>query len=244
MTTRLAVLPARGGSKRIPRKNVRDFCGRPMLSYPLRAAVESGLFDCVHVSTDDPEVAAVAASLGQAPEFGRPDHLADDHTPLMPVLRYVVEQFQARGRHFDEVWLLMPCAPFVDASELLRASEVMNTHKGTRPLLAVARYPAPVEWAFEMSADQSLVPERPGMFAVRSQDLRPKYFDTGTFVAYPTRLIAESVGAGSESHFVGHEVDSTWVVDIDDEEDWRKAEELFRWKAASAGNTSREAGAT
>jgi CMP-N-acetylneuraminic acid synthetase len=81
------------------------------------------------------------------------------------------------------------------------------------------------------------------MFAVRSQDLKPKYFDTGTFVAYPTRLMKESVGAASENHLVRHEVDSIWMVDIDSEDDWRKAEELFRWRAASLESTHPEASA-
>src|SRR5437764_11044543 len=111
MVSRLAIVPARGGSKRVSDKNVRDFCGRPMIAHILGAARKSGLFDAIHVSTDSARIAGIVGDLGFATQFLRPSELADDFTPLMPVLRYVTDKFAKSGRHFDEVWLLMACAP-------------------------------------------------------------------------------------------------------------------------------------
>src|SRR5437588_12412635 len=115
---RIAVIPARGGSKRIKHKNIVDFCGRPLLTYSLAAAAESKLFDVVHVSTEDRAIADVAARYGYPPEFLRDEALADDHTGVIPVLRWVLERYAERGRNFDAVCLLMPTAPLIDADDL------------------------------------------------------------------------------------------------------------------------------
>ena len=113
---RLAIIPARGGSKRIADKNIRAFCGRPMIAHILDTARASGLFEVIHVSTESPRIASVVEALGFEVHFPRPiAQLADDKTPLMPVLRYVTETFQSRGQTFDEVWLLMACAPLIEA---------------------------------------------------------------------------------------------------------------------------------
>ena len=116
---RLAIIPARGGSKRIPNKNVRDFCGKPMLAHILSAARDSGLFETVHVSTENAAIASVAAEQGYPVDFMRPDNLADDYTAIMPVMKYVVDEYERRGRTFDQVWLLMACAPLIAASDLV-----------------------------------------------------------------------------------------------------------------------------
>src|SRR5260370_35100007 len=107
MTSRLAIVPARGGSKRIPDKNIREFFGRPMITHILNAARASNLFDLIHVSTDSTRISDAVTEAGFAPHFPRPDDLADDHTPLMPVLRYVTERFLEGGDRFYEMWLLL-----------------------------------------------------------------------------------------------------------------------------------------
>src|SRR5438874_1339312 len=101
MTRRLAVIPARGGSKRIKNKNIRDFCGKPMIAYVLEVARESGLFDKIHVSTESAEIRQTVERLGFAVDFARPAELADDHTPIMPVLKHVVTTYASRGQTFD-----------------------------------------------------------------------------------------------------------------------------------------------
>lgn len=226
--TRIAIVPARGGSKRIPNKNIRDFCGHPMISHILHTARSSDLFDVVHVSTEDARIAQVAEEFGFPVGFMRPAELADDHTPLMPVLRHVVETFAARSQRFDEVWMLMACAPLIDTDDLHNGANLFAQTGGRAPVMAVAAYPAPTEWAFERRQDGSLNPAQPGMFAVRSQDLTTKYFDTGTFYVYPERRVCESTGAGDDHGYVGLILSRHKAVDIDNEEDWQLAELIFR----------------
>lgn len=227
MTRRIAIIPARGGSKRIPLKNIRDFCGKPMIAYALQAARESDLFDVIHVSTDDARVRETVEQLGFPIEFMRPAELADDFTPLMPVHQYVLEEYGKRGQGFDEVWQLMPCAPFLEKEDLLAASRLMASFQRRKPVIAVARYPVPIEWAFRSSPDGSLTPVQPGMFAVRSQDLEQAYYETGALLVYPEPDVRYATGAGLDTNYAGYEIARHKAVDIDDEDDWRLAEALF-----------------
>lgn len=231
---RLAIIPARGGSKRIPDKNIRDFCGQPMITHVLGAARASGLFSKVHVSTESDSIRDVAAQFGFAPDFPRPTELADDHTPIMPVLRYAAQEYAKRGEHLDEVWLLMACAPLIDAKDLVSAATLFQQAGGQQPLLAVSEYPAPIEWAFSRSESGALIPVQAGMFAVRSQDLEKRYFDAGSFAVFPAQCVLASEGAGSDSGFIGYPLPKGTAIDIDDEQDWQLAEAIYRVKAARA----------
>lgn len=229
---RLAIIPARGGSKRIPNKNIRDFCGQPMITHVLTAARDSGLFAKVHVSTESESIQHVAAQFGFPPDFPRPAELADDHTPIMPVLRNAVQEYAQRGEHFNEVWLLMACAPLIDAKDLSSAATMFQLAGSEQPLLAVSEYPAPIEWAFSRSGNGALTPVQAGMFAVRSQDLEKRYFDAGSFAVFPASHVLESQGAGSDSGFIGYVLPKGTAIDIDDEQDWQLAEAVYRVKAA------------
>ena len=115
---RLAVIPARGGSKRIHKKNIKTFCGKPIISYSLEAAESSNLFDTIHVSTDCNEIAEVVTKLGYSIDFLRDPNLADDMTPIMPVLKWVISEYESRNIYFDEVVLLMPCSPMIESFDL------------------------------------------------------------------------------------------------------------------------------
>jgi len=228
LTRRIAILPARGGSKRIPNKNIRDFCGKPMIAYALDAARKSGLFECIHVSTDSRNIAEKVVELGFDIDFMRPADLADDHTPIVPVLKYVVEQYRERGHFFDEVVLIMPCAPLIDSSDLIGASALMEQFESRKQVLAVSPYPVPVEWAFDRSDNGILSPLQPGKFSIRSQDLGDKYFDVGMFCFFPENKILMAEGAGDDEAFVGYEVPKSRSVDIDNEDDWLFAEVIYR----------------
>jgi pseudaminic acid cytidylyltransferase len=227
MPSRLAIIPARGGSKRIPDKNIREFCGRPMIGHILQTAANSKLFDTIHVSTESHRVADVVQSLGHRIDFFRPDELADDHTPLMPVLRYVAETYAASGRRYDEIWLLMACSPLIESDDLIGASEFFRFSGGQRSVMTVAQYPAPVEWAYRRNDDGLLVPLRPEMLAVRSQDINPTYFDTGSFCIYPASTVLKSEGAGDYSAYVGYLLPRQKAIDIDSEEDLQLAELIY-----------------
>ncbi len=228
MNRRIAVIPARGGSKRIPQKNVRDFCGRPMISHIIDVALASGLFDEIHVSTDSHEIADLVRGLGIEVVFLRPLHLADDHTPIMPVLKFVLEEYLKRGSAFDSVAMLMACAPMITAANLRGAAALFDSHNGKQAVLGVAQYPCPIEWAFRLRPSDELVPIQPGMFSVRSQDLAPAYFDAGQFCFMSSERITASEGAGSDEGFLGYPIERHQAIDIDTMEDWRFAELIFK----------------
>lgn len=232
MTSRIAIIPARGGSKRISNKNIRDFCGKPMIAHILQAARASGLFDVIHVSTESGDIRGEVEKLGFRVDFMRPGELADDHTPIMPVLKYVADTYAAKGRVFDQVWLLMACAPLVAAHDLQQAAALFDRAGGHDPLLAVSEYPAPIEWAFSRAEDGKLTAVQAGMFALRSQDLEKKYFDAGSFAAFPAATVRASQGAGSDVGFVGYVLPKGRAIDIDDEADWALAEAIYRLRTA------------
>lgn len=227
MARRLAIIPARGGSKRLPDKNTRYFCGKPMIGHILETAIESKLFDLIHVSTEDSQVKEIVSRLGFAPDFDRPLELADDETPLMPVLRYVIKEYQDLGQEFDEIWALMPCSPLITAKDLLGAERLYRENTGRFAVMPVSSYSAPVEWAFELQHNKTLKPSDPGKFAIRSQDLIEKFHDIGAFYVLPPSMVMGSISAGNDTSYVGYHLPKRKSVDIDDEDDWELAEAIF-----------------
>jgi N-acylneuraminate cytidylyltransferase len=226
MVRRIAIIPARGGSKRIPDKNIRHFLGKPMISYILNTAEKSGLFDKIHVSTDSKKVIDVVKNFGFEIDFIRPDSLSDDHTSLMPVIKYVVKKYLSLGQHFDEIWLLMACAPLICPDDILKASELFDKYNGKASLLSITEYPAPIEWAFTKKISGELCPIQPGMFSKRSQDIEKKYYDAGAFVVFPVSEILSDNELGNDDNFVGYIIPKARAIDIDDENDWMIAEAL------------------
>lgn len=201
-----------------------------MISHILQAARESNLFDIIHVSTESSSISEIVESLGFRAEFMRPPELADDHTPIMPVLKYVTDMYALRGKVFDQVWLLMACAPLVESSDLQQAAQLFDRSDGSNPVTAISEYPVPIEWAFSRTSDGRITPLQPGMFAVRSQDLEKKYFDAGVFAAFPTACVQSSKGAGSDANFIGYVIPKGKAIDIDDEADWALAEAIYQMK--------------
>tara|TARA_Y100001980_G_C14556646_1_gene349049 strand:- start:4121 stop:4888 length:768 start_codon:yes stop_codon:yes gene_type:complete len=224
---RLAIVPARGGSKRIKNKNILNFCGKPMISYILDTAKRSNLFKKIHVSTDDNKIRDIVESLGYPIDFMRPEHLADDYTPILPVLKYVTEQYMGRGLIFDQIWLLMACSPFTEDQDFIAADKLFFEAGQKKSVLAVTEYPVPIEWAFTISDNNQLKPVNPGMFATRSQDIKKKYYDTGTFAVFPSNYLLSHDESGLDTEFVGYVMKKGSAIDIDDEEDLAFAEKIF-----------------
>jgi CMP-N-acetylneuraminic acid synthetase len=225
--SRLAIVPARGGSKRIPRKNIRPFCGRPMLHYVLETARASRLFDVVHVSTDSVEIADAAAAAGFRPDFPRPAELADDQTPLLPVLEYVLGEYLARGCAIDTVMLLMPCAPMLEAGDLVGAMRLFEDHGRDLPVIGVCPFPAPLARAYARDADGVLSPVDPVGINQRSQDLPEHYHDAGQFDIYAASQLAGGVRV-SDFRYLGYVLPRHKAIDIDTPADWNLAEAVYR----------------
>lgn len=223
----LALLPARGGSKRIPRKNVADFHGRPILSYPVQAARESGLFDCIHVSSDDPEVREIAQRFRADTSLTRPAELADDFTGVLPVARWTLQAFAERGHNFSAVFILYPCSPLLTASDLIGAYEVFASHGGKKNLLTIGRNPVPAEWLYRRSENGALTPMSPGAAFTRSQDLPAAYYETGTFTIFSASTLLSDAPLTDDTNYVGYELPAWKAIDIDTPEDLDRARALY-----------------
>ena len=227
MKKRIAIIPARGGSKRILNKNIRNFCGQPMITHILQTAIESLLFDTIHVSTDDYLIKEVVEKSGLKVEFMRPKELADDFTPIMPVLKFVTNKYSLKQITFEETWLLMACSPLITSNDLQKAAEFYERKGALKPVIAISEYPAPIEWAFVQQSNGVLIPVKSGMFQYRSQDLKKKYFDAGMFTIYPTEFISNLKGAGTDLGYLGYILPKGRTIDIDEESDWEFAEDIF-----------------
>ena len=225
---RLAVIPARSGSKRIPHKNIKGFCGRPMISYPIKAAVVANLFDTIHVSTESNKIADVASNHGCRPDFLRPHHLSGDHTSMMEVLKFVVEEYEKLGNQFDTVALLYATSPLMDPNDLQKACYEFEKGDREKALLAVAAFPSPIEQAFRMTEDLLLYPANDIALETRTQDLPHAYFDAGMFAFYSTGYVKNSTEAGNFFSFRGFKVPLSRVTDIDWPDDWNYAETLYK----------------
>nr|WP_314747474.1 pseudaminic acid cytidylyltransferase [uncultured Campylobacter sp.] len=221
----IAVIPARGGSKRIPRKNIKPFCGKPMIAYSIEAAIRAGIFDEIIVSTDDEEIADIAKNAGASVPFMRPKELSDDYTATGAVVEHAIKFLQARGDRIKFVCTIYATAPLIDefyiklGLEKLRASNAKNAFSCTS-------MPFPIWRTFKIAKDGRCEMFWRENFAKRSQDLEEAYQDAGQF--YWTNLDAPS----SDEIFFGR--DSIAVVlprhlvqDIDTPQDWIRAEFLY-----------------
>lgn len=220
MTMAVAILPARGGSKRIPRKNIRDFNGKPAIGWPIAAARQVGEFDRIVVSTDDPEIAQVARSCGAEVPFLRDASLSDDHTGTTEVIRDAVEKLGLA----DEVAVccIYPTALLLRPADI--AAGLAHLEGGARWVLSLGAYATPIDRAYRMEGDRA-VPRQPAMMAMRSQDLEPAYHDAGQF--YWARAgtwldRAARVWDGA----AGVILPPDRAIDIDTPDDWTRAERL------------------
>lgn len=223
---RLAVIPARGGSKRIPGKNIMPFCGRPMISYALEAVAESGLFDRIHVSTDSEEIRQVVEALGYSVDFMRDPALAGDYTGLVPVLSWVHEQYRLRGEFYQQVCCIMPNAPLLQPQDLVNAFDIFDKAGGSQPLLVFARFPVPIEWAFRRNESGLMSAISPQSLTCRSQDLQHAYYECGPFTIWSAEhLESDNPLTGDVVSYV---LPAERAVDIDVPEDIQYAEALYR----------------
>ncbi|MEX1153168.1 pseudaminic acid cytidylyltransferase [Parvibaculum sp.] len=222
----IAVIPARGGSKRIPGKNIRPFAGKPIIAWSIEAARDSGLFDRVIVSTDDEKIAEVAREWGAEAPFVRPAALSDDMTGTMPVVLHAAEWMAEHDRPADYVCCIYATAPFVTSEALRRGFETIKK-SGAAFALAVTSFSFPVQRAFSITPQGQLAPMDAEAIEKRSQDLEEAWHDAGQFFwALPPALADGLRGALRDAvpvRLPRHE-----VQDIDTEEDWQRAEAMFR----------------
>lgn len=222
----ICLIPARGGSKRIPRKNIRPFRGKPMIVWSIAAAQLAGCFDRVLVSTDDEEIAAVAASHGAEVPFLRPVHLADDQATTQAVVLHALEWCEQQGLPVEALCCLYATAPFVQPGDLTAAARLLEKTPPHSFVFTATSFPFPIQRAIRIDADGRSEMFQPEHFNTRSQDLEEAYHDAGQFYWARPEAWASS---GNLFHKGRPLLLPRWrVQDIDTEEDWQRAELLHR----------------
>jgi pseudaminic acid cytidylyltransferase len=223
---RLAIIPARGGSKRIPRKNIKSFGGLPMIAWSIRAAIASQCFDRIIVSTDDDEIAQVAKAYGAEVPFVRPDELSDDHTGTIPVISHAIAWHNAQGHTVDDACCIYATAPFIEAIDVQRGFDILQVSRADYAF-SVTSYAFPIQRAIRITPNQRVEMFQPEHFHTRSQDLIEAWHDAGQFywgraAAWLAQqpLFTENAAAVP--------IPRHRVQDIDTPEDWERAEWMFK----------------
>lgn len=222
MTRNIAIIPARGGSKRIPRKNVKPFLGKPIVAYSIETALASGLFDEIMVSTDDEEVARIASQYGASVPFLRSAETSNDYAPLADVLFEVISTYRQEGVSFDNVCCLLPTAPLVTADTLKKAYEVLS-NSGFDSVCPVVAFSYPILRSLKMDGSGKLEMNWPEYRFSRSQDLPVAYHDSGTFywLCVSAFMRDRKIFSDNGTAIV---LDEMQVQDIDTSADWELAE--------------------
>jgi pseudaminic acid cytidylyltransferase len=221
----IAIIPARGGSKRIPRKNIKEFCGKPMIAYAIIAAKESGLFEHIVVSTDDEEIAQIARAWGAETPFVRPTELANDCTATAPVIAHGIAVCQNLGWSFDRVCCIYSGAPFIQIDDL-RGALARLTSSDSDYCFPVTEYPSAIQRALKLLSNGKMQPFYPQFETARTQDLEPAYYDAGQFYWGNAKAWLKSTKIHSSG--VGYVIPNWRVVDIDTPDDFQRAELIYR----------------
>ena len=221
----VAIITARGGSKRIPRKNIKEFCGKPIIAYSIEAALGSGIFDEVMVSTDDVEIADIAKAFGAKVPFFRSEKTSNDFATTADVISEVLDKYEKMGRSFDYACCIYPTAPFVTAEKLKLAMEKLQSEGGDSAM-PVVKFSFPPQRCLVIN-DGSLEYKWPENMNKRSQDLEPFYHDCGQYYVFKVSSFRKS------GQIIGGKVipivtPDTEVQDIDEMTDWEIAELKYK----------------
>jgi len=230
-TENVAIIPARGGSKRIPKKNILNFCDKPIIAYSIQAAIDSKLFSRIIVSTDSEEITAVAKEYGAEVPFARPRELSNDLAPTAPVIAHAVEELGRLGKRPDFACCIYPCAPLIDVGDLEKSYELLIESQADF-IYPVTEYPHPIFRSMTRDGQGKVSFVFPEYEMTRTQDLPAAYHDAAQFYwgAAAAWIGGKRMHTGGISLVIPH-----WrVVDIDNLDDWKRAEFLYKYvKAAS-----------
>ena len=221
----IAIITARGGSKRIPRKNIKEFLGKPIIAYTIEAAIASNMFDQVMVSTDDDEIAEIAKKYGAQVPFMRSDKTSNDFATTADVLNEVIDEYKKLGESFEYMCCLYPTAPFVTPDAIGQAMKILEDN-GADTVLPVVKFSFPPQRGVIMK-DGYLTPKYPECMPMRSQDLEPMYHDAGQFYCMKVSSFVEQ-GRVVMDKTMPYMQDDMNVQDIDTPEDWAIAEVKYK----------------
>ena len=221
----LAIITARGGSKRIPRKNIKEFCSKPIIAYSIEAALKSGVFDEVMISTEDKEIAQISEGFGAKVPFFRSEKTASDYATTADVLLEVLDEYEKRGMHFDMACCIYPTAPFITSERLKEAVETLRKSDADT-LIPVVGFSYPPQRALVIE-DGKLVFKYPEYLVARSQDLEKHYHDAGQFYVFKTKAFKET-GNLMKGNIIPMVLDEMEVQDIDTQQDWELAQVKYK----------------
>lgn len=224
--SRVAIITARGGSKRIPRKNIKEFCGKPILAFSIEAALKSKLFDEVMVSTEDSGIAEVAKKYGASVPFMRSERSANDFATTEDVLLEVLDEYNKRGKDFSEVCCIYPTAPFVTAEKIIIATEMLESNDSADSVMPVVQFSFPPQRGLIVKGDY-ISYKYPENAIKRSQDLEPIYHDCGQFYFCKTASLKKYHDVVGEKT-LPLVVSELEVQDIDNLSDWVIAELKYK----------------
>lgn len=217
----VAIIPARGGSKRIPRKNIKLFNGKPMICWAIEEAQKSKLFDYIFVSTDDNEIKKISEQYGAIVPFIRPIDISDDHTPTVPVISHAVKEIDTMYKKVDFACCIYPCSPLLLASDLIKSFDVLQS-TGKNYVYPIVEFPHSIFRSMRQLDDGKMEFIYPEYELTRTQDLEETFHDAGQFYwgkAEAWRNLKKMHSGG-----VGMKIPSYRTVDIDTEDDWKRAE--------------------
>jgi len=220
----IAVIPARGGSKRIPRKNIRPFCGKPIIAYSVETAMKSGLFDSVVVSTNDEEIAKIARKHGADVPFMRPAELSDDFTGTTPVFRHAVEWHLDNGHDVSAACCIYATAPFTTTEDIIKGHAAISDAPAA---FSITTFPYPIFRGLQRNENATVSLIWPENRQARSQDLPEAFHDCGQFYWGTTDFLL-SGREFMDGEATGIPIPRHRVQDIDTEEDWVRAEAMYR----------------
>lgn len=221
----LCIIPARGGSKRIPRKNIRPFLGKPIIAYSIETALESGLFDEVMVSTDDDEIAKIAAEHGAKVPFLRSEENSDDHASTYDVIEEVLNEYKKEGSAFKSVCCIYPCAPFVTTERLKEGCQLLIDEQ-LDSVFPIMEFSYPIQRAIRVQNGKVEL-FTPSYINYRSQDIEKSYHDAGQFYWINTANMLRKKGILTDN-CRGIVITEIEGQDIDNEMDWKLAELKFK----------------
>ena len=219
--SRIAIITARGGSKRSPRKNIRPFHGKPVIAYPIQLAKDSGLFDEVMVSTDDVEIAEIAKKYGASVPFMRSPETSNDFAGTLDVLKEVILNYQQLGTLFDEMCCIYPVSPLIQRESIVQAFDILK-NPDVEFIIPVCRYSTPVQRSLKIDNGKLLMAD-PANLNVRSQDLEARFFDVGQFYIAKVDALLKTKTLFSDKT-AAFEIDELRVQDVDNEADWKMLE--------------------
>ena len=223
---RLAIIPARFGSKRIKQKNIKLFNGKPIIYYPILELKKSKIFKKIFVSTENSLIKKISEKYGANVDFLRPKKLSKDTIPLNLVLKNVLTNFERRGEIYDEIWLVYACNPLLNKNDIIKAKNKFQKTSKIYPMMSMKEFEVPIEWAFKKKGNKYNSINKKFLFK-DSKDIQKKYYDCASFVIYTKKQL---LNFKNYFNFYAYIMEKHGAIDIDTESDWQYALKLYNFK--------------